>query len=323
VVRFPHPINYTRSTPLPLALETRSLTKRFRRVEALHSLSLQIPEGAVYALMGPNGAGKTTLIKLLMNLLRPTVGDAFLLGEPASQLRGQRLESIGYVSENQKLPDWMSVETFLAYLRPFYPRWDRALELRLLRQFDLPPKARLKRLSRGMRMKASLIAALAHHPRLLILDEPLSGLDPLVRDDLMAGISALAGESTVLFSSHDLAEIENFSSHVAYLDRGRLQLAEPMANVRQRFRRLTAIAAQPIPAPANIPATWQQFTAPGPTATPFQATWLETTYDPTTSPAQARELLGPLDHLDATPLTLREVFLTLARSTRPSEGAPS
>jgi len=265
--------------------------------------------------MGPNGAGKTTLIKLLMNLLRPTAGEAFLLGHPSSRLRGNLLESIGYVSENQKLPDWMTVETFLAYLRPFYPSWDRALELRLLRQFDLPPKARFKRLSRGMRMKASLIGALAYHPRLLILDEPLSGLDPLVRDDLMAAISTLAAESTVLFSSHDLAEIESFSSHVAYLDRGRLQLAEPMAQVHQRFRRLHATASQSLVPPAAIPADWHHFSATG-----SSASWIETHYDPTASSARAHQVLGPFDRIDATPLTLREVFLTLARSTRP--GAP-
>src|SRR5208282_2221531 len=207
------------------AIETVALTKKFRRVEAVHDLKLQVVEGSVYALMGPNGAGKTTLIKLLMNLLRPSTGRASMLGSDASGLRGERLETIGYVSENQKLPEWQSVGAFLRYLRPYYPTWDRALETQLVQRFELPLKQKLKHLSRGMRMKASLASVLAYRPRLIVMDEPLSGLDPLVRDDLMEALVDLAGETTVLISSHDLAEIDNFASHVGYMDGGRLRLS--------------------------------------------------------------------------------------------------
>jgi len=292
------------------AIETIALTRRFRRVEAVRELNLQVPEGSVYALMGPNGAGKSTLIKLLMNLLAPTSGSARLLGVDSEQLRGANLESIGYVSENQKLPEWMTVDVFLAYMRPFYPTWDRDLERRLVKRFELPPKQKLKRLSRGMRMKAALASALAFHPRLLVLDEPLSGLDPLVRDDLMAGLLELAGETTVLLSSHDLAEIDSFATHVGYIDRGTLLLSEPIDTVRARFRRIEAKSETELPRPETHPAAWFQAEFDG-----SRATWTETEYEQDASLERATELLGPVV-LESRQLTLREVFLTLAHRQR-------
>jgi ABC-2 type transport system ATP-binding protein len=266
--------------------------------------------------MGPNGAGKTTLIKLLMNLISPTDGRALMLGEGAELLQGGRLEAIGYVSENQRLPDWMSVGQFLSYWRPFYPKWDRELEQRLVKRFELPLKQKLKNLSRGMKMKAALTSVLAFHPRLLVLDEPLSGLDPLVRDDLMDALLALAGETTVLLSSHDLAEIDSFASHVGYMDGGRMLLSEPMGSVHARFQRLEATGATPLTQPAELPQEWLQFNLSGGTAR-----WSEADYDREHSAARAAEVFGPVE-LKASPMTLREVFLTMARTTRPGDGKP-
>jgi ABC-2 type transport system ATP-binding protein len=294
------------------AIETVALTKRFRRVEAVSELNLRVVEGSVYALMGPNGAGKSTLIKLLMNLVSPTSGSSRLLGVDSEQLRGAELESIGYVSENQKLPEWMTVQSFLAYWRPFYPTWDRELERRLVMRFELPPKQKLKRLSRGMRMKVALASALAFHPRLLVLDEPLSGLDPLVRDDLMAGLLELAGETTVLLSSHDLAEIDNFASHVGYIDRGRLLLSEPMATVRAHFRQVEAKSEKELQRPAMIPPEWLHADFDG-----CKASWTEAEFEPETSLARARALLGSVA-VESRQLTLREVFLALAHAQRES-----
>jgi ABC-2 type transport system ATP-binding protein len=295
------------------AIEAVALSKRFRRVEAVRELDLQVGEGSVYALMGPNGAGKTTLIKLLMNLMTPSAGRAWMLGQDAGELTGKRLETIGYVSENQKLADWMTAESFLSYWRPFYPKWDSGLEERLVKRFEVPRKQKLKSLSRGMRMKVALTSALAYHPRLIVLDEPLSGLDPLVRDDLMESLLALAGETTVLFSSHDLAEVDSFASHVGYMDRGRLMLSEPMASVRERFRRVEATGGAELARPATLPAEWLQFTMNG-----NAARWVETGYDAERSMARAREVFGAVE-LGAQALTLREVFLTMARAGRPAE----
>jgi ABC-2 type transport system ATP-binding protein len=294
------------------AIETVALSRRFRRIQAVSDLNLQVAEGSVYALMGPNGAGKSTLIKLLMNLIAPTSGTARLLGINSEQLYGAKLESIGYVSENQKLPDWMTVEAFLAYWRPFYPTWDKELERNLMRRFELPKKQKLKRLSRGMRMKAALASALAFRPRLLILDEPLSGLDPLVRDELMAGLLELAGETTVLLSSHDLAEIDSFATHVGYIDSGRLLLSETIASVRHRFRHVGVKSDSPLHPPATMPPEWLQ-----PSFTESTAAWTEINFDPDSSLARATSLLGHVT-IESRQLTLREVFLTMAHTHRQS-----
>jgi ABC-2 type transport system ATP-binding protein len=213
------------------AIHTEDLVKKFARLEALKTLNLSVPQGAVYALVGPNGAGKTTVIKILMNIVRATSGRAEVLGLESSRIKGRQFESIGYVSENQKQPEWMSVGALLGYLRPFYPTWDRSLEDELMKQFDLPLDRKLRHLSRGMRMKAALASSLAYRPKLIVLDEPFTGLDPLVRDDLIQGLLDRAEESTILVSSHDLGEIESFASHVGYLDEGQLRFSEELTTL--------------------------------------------------------------------------------------------
>src|SRR5207249_8284501 len=124
------------------------------------------------------------------------------------QIRGKSYTQIGYVSENQDIPEWMKVGALLEYLREFYPTWDPALEDSLIKQFELPRDRKIKALSRGMKMKLALASALAFHPKLIVLDEPFGGLDPLVRDQLIEGLLELAGESTLLLSSHDLRSEE-------------------------------------------------------------------------------------------------------------------
>lgn len=292
------------------AIEALALTKRFRRCEAVSALDFSIEENAVFALMGPNGAGKTTLIKLLMNLMSPTSGKAFILGRDSEELRGSALRTIGYVSENQRLPEWMTAGSFLAYLRSFYPRWDRSLEEKLVKRFELPLKRKLKHLSRGMKMKVALASALAFHPRLIVLDEPLSGLDPLVRDDLMESLLELSGETTVLFSSHDLAEIESFASHVGYMDTGRLLLCEPMARVQERFRAVEIKGEAPLPIPERVPAEWRKFVADQ-----SGARWIETGFDRDKSLITATEIFGPV-RMETSPIPLREVFLSMARNAQ-------
>src|SRR4051812_39576805 len=133
-------------------IETKNLTRRFGRAEGVHELNLVVPAGSVFALLGPNGAGKTTTIKMLMNLLRPTGGEARVLGVDSRKLGERELAQLGYVSENQQLPVWMTVRQFLDYCRPFYPAWDRDLEKTLLARFALPESRKLAHLSRGMLM---------------------------------------------------------------------------------------------------------------------------------------------------------------------------
>ena len=169
-----------------MIIEIENLYKRFGRFDAVQGLSLAVPEGAAFALVGANGAGKTTTIKTLMNIIAPDAGSARALGVDSRRLGPGEYAQIGYVSENQALPEGLTVAQFLAYLRPFYPTWDGALEASLLdTTCSLPPGRRIRALSHGMRAKLALVSALAFRPKLLVLDEPFSGLDPLVRDEFM------------------------------------------------------------------------------------------------------------------------------------------
>jgi len=292
-------------------IHTENLSKRFKKVEALRNLNLTVPDGAVYALVGPNGAGKTTAIKILMNIFGATFGRAEVLGIDSTRLRGRLLSSIGYVSENQEVPDWMRVGAFFAYLRPFYPAWDRDLEKELVRQFDLPLDRKLRDLSRGMRMKAALASSLAYHPKLIVLDEPFTGLDPLVRDELIQGLIDRAEESTILISSHDLAEVETFASHVGYLETGQLRFSEELTSLVDRFRDAELTFETPPALPKAAPETWLQLSASA-----AVIRFIESRFDPEKTNRQIRDVFGETRDVTFTPMSLRSIFLAMAKAGR-------
>jgi len=293
------------------AIQTENLVKTFRRVHALQSLNLNVPQGAVYALVGPNGAGKTTAIKILMNIMRASSGRAEVLGMASPQLHGRRFESIGYVSENQQQPEWMTVGQLLAYLRPFYPAWDSDLENELVKQFDLPLDRKLRHLSRGMRMKAALASSLAYHPKLIVLDEPFTGLDPLVRDELIHGLIDRAEESTIFVSSHDLGEIESFASHVGYLEAGQLRFSEELASLVERFREVELTFDVPPPLPDHPPTSWMQVNT-----SPAVIRFIESAFDPEQTGAIIRKVFGEARDITFAPMSLRSIFLAMAKSGR-------
>lgn len=241
---------------MTVPLRTDRLCKTFRRVDALRDLSLDVPEGAVFALVGPNGAGKTTAIKTLLNIHPPTTGRAEVLGVDSRALGAPELARIGYVSENQQLPGWMKVGYFLSYCKEFYPEWRDDDLAELVRLFELPLDRKLRHLSRGMRVKAALASSLAYRPKLIVLDEPFGGLDVLVREQLIESVLDRTPEATVFLSSHDLTEIEGFASHIAYLSEGRLVFAEEMAALSARFREVEVTLTEPAELPADLPATW-------------------------------------------------------------------
>lgn len=302
-------------------IETHQLSKRYRRTAALNDVTLAIPRGAIYALVGANGAGKTTLIKLLMNIFPPSSGSATVLGRPSTAVAGHAFESIGYVSENQELPEAMTVSGFLAFMRPFYPKWDTALEAQLIAQFDLPLDRKLKNLSRGMKMKAALASALAYRPSLIVLDEPFSGLDPLVRDELIESLLECAPETTILLSSHDLSEIESFASHVGYLQQGRLLFSEEMASLSARFRQIeiTLPASETTSAPpSGLPSTWLMAEHTG-----SVLRFIESRFDPETSPAALAARFSNAVDIAIAAMPLRAIFLAIAKSGRPASIGPT
>ena len=214
------------------------LTRRFGATTALASVSLSLARGAVYGLVGANGAGKTTLIKHILGLLRAEGGSVRVFGlDPVADPVGV-LSRIGYLSEENDLPGWMRVDELIRYSRAFYPGWDDAYAEELRRTFALDAAAKIKNLSRGQRARLGLLTALAYRPELLVLDEPSSGLDPIVRRDILgAVIRTIADEGrTVLFSSHLLHEVEEVADHVTMIHQGRIVVSAPLAEIRESHR---------------------------------------------------------------------------------------
>jgi ABC-2 type transport system ATP-binding protein len=295
------------------AIATENLTRRYGRTTAVDGLTLTVPEGSIYAFLGPNGAGKTTTIKMLMNILRPTGGTAKVLGVDSAQLGPPEFSQIGYVSENQQMPEWMTVGQLIEFCRPLYPTWNAALSDKLLRSFELPLDRKLKNLSRGMKMKAALLTSLAYRPRLLVLDEPFTGLDALVRDEVIGGMLEVTEQEkwTVFISSHDIDDVERLADWVGVLDGGRVHLSESAASLQGRFRRLEAIAAGGTRLPARPPRSWL-----APELTPHSVCVVETRYEEGMSERQLAEVVPGTEQITASEMTLREIFLVLARSFR-------
>ncbi len=291
-------------------LNAVDLSKNFRRVPVLDGLNLDVPEGSVFGLIGANGAGKTTTIKILMNILKPTSGTAAVFGVDSRNIGPEQFMEIGYVSENQHMPEWMTVEGLLTYLKPFYPTWDDAHARKLLGEFKLPRDRKLRHLSRGMWMKTALASSLAYHPRLLVLDEPFSGLDPLVREDLIDGLIASAAETTIFISSHDLADIESFATHIGYLEEGRLQFSEEMSSLTSRFREVEVIVDTPaLLSSSGWPATWLR-----PEASASLVRFVDTHFEPERTNSEVRRVFSGVSQVSANPMPLRAIFVTLARS---------
>jgi len=232
-----------------------NLSRRFGSKDALNDVSLEVPRGCVFGLVGENGAGKTTLIKHILGLLRAESGSVSIFGMNPVADPVSVLVRIGYLSEQPDLPGWMRVDEFMRYTKAFYPKWDAAYAEQLLEEFGLNPAARIKTLSKGQRAKAGLLAAQAHRPDLLLLDEPSSGLDPIVRSDILAAVIRTVAEEgrTVFFSSHLLEEIERVSDHVAMLHQGKLVLCGPLDQIKAQHRRVTLRFESPQATPPVVP----------------------------------------------------------------------
>jgi ABC-2 type transport system ATP-binding protein len=292
-------------------LRANDLSKRFRKTVVLDRLNMVVPENSVYGLVGPNGAGKTTTIKIFMNACRATAGAAEVFGHDSQALSPEDFAQIGYVSENQQMPEWMTVAYLMNYLEPFYPSWDTTRADDLLRQFELPPDRRIKNLSHGMRMKLALASSLAYRPRLIVLDEPFTGLDPLVRDELIEGVLESAEGATILISSHDLSELESFASHIGYLDRGRLQFSEEMASLVDRFREIEITSESLCQPSRSLPVAWQNIEQSA-----SVVRFIDTSFDRERSLAEVQRFFGTAHQISVRPMPLREIFVTLAKAGR-------
>ena len=220
-------------------VDVTDLSRSFGGKAALDGVSFRATAGQVYGLVGSNGAGKTTFLKHLLGLLRATSGSVRVFGlDPVRDPVGV-LSRVGYLSEERELPEWMRIDELMNYTQAFHPNWDASYARELLETFALDPAKKVKELSKGMRAQAGLIAAVAYRPELLILDEPSTGLDAVVRRDILdAIVRAVADDGrTVIFSSHLLDEVERMSDHVTMIENGRVTLSGELDEVRGAYQR--------------------------------------------------------------------------------------
>jgi ABC-type multidrug transport system ATPase subunit len=292
-------------------IRAHELNKQYRNFGALKDLSMTVCEGSAFALVGANGAGKTTLIKILMNLIEPSSGKAELMGVDSRRLSREQFRSIGYVSENQELPSRLAVASYLKYLRAFYPEWDLTLERDILAQFKLPGDRKIQELSHGMRVKLALACALPFRPKLLILDEPFSGLDPLVRDEFMEGLAAQAGEMTVLISSHELGEVEGFATDIGFLESGKLLFQESMERLADRVQQVRVTVEREGGLREGTPENWLDFRKVG-----NVLTFVDTQFSECDLGDRVRSRIDGVREIEVEPMSLRSIFTSISRATR-------
>ncbi len=287
----------------PPIVEIERLTRRFDNTLAISDLSLVIPRGSVFGLIGGNGAGKTTLLRHILGMLKAQAGSVRVFGlDPVANPVGV-LGRIGYLSEDRDLPNWMRVRELMRYTQAFYPAWDERYAEELRDAFDLDPQVKVKNLSRGQRARAGLLVALAHRPDLLVLDEPSSGLDPVVRRDILGAIIRTIGEEgrTVLFSSHLLDEVERVADRVAIIHQGKILLNASMDEIKETHRRVTLRFEQSVAQPPKLVGALSQ-----------EGSGTEWTYVCSGEAAQLRlaaQALGATVVSDAS-LSLDEIFVT-------------
>lgn len=230
-------------------IETMELKKKYGDHEAVRGLNLSVEAGSVCAFLGQNGAGKSSTIKMLLGMIHPTSGNGSIFGHRIDQERESLLirQRAAFVAEDKRLYDYMTVREIIDFTKSFFPTWSQTLETELLERFELPPKRKIRQLSKGMRTKLALLLGFARGCELLILDEPTEGLDPVAIEEVLQIVVSLAAEgTTVFFSSHQIAEVEQVADHVLMIDRGRLVLDASMDRIKEQYRQIQAVFADPV-----------------------------------------------------------------------------
>ncbi|TQV86936.1 ABC transporter ATP-binding protein [Aliikangiella coralliicola] len=222
-----------------LAIKLSQVSKRYPHFN-LSKINLALEEGCIMGLIGPNGAGKSTTIRLLMGLVQPDAGEVSVLGHsmPSSQVKAKW--EIGFASEDMRLYKNATIEWHMEYLQSIYPSWDKGYAETLLKRFDLIPRQKIKGLSHGQRVKAGLLLVLARRPKLLILDEPTTGLDPVARHEVLNELMEVLKDETrsVLFSSHNTQDVEQLSDQITFIDRGKVVNSQDRETFLERWQRI-------------------------------------------------------------------------------------
>jgi ABC-2 type transport system ATP-binding protein len=292
-------------------VDVSHLTYHYGSITALRDLDFAVPEGALYALIGPNGSGKTTLLQILMGLRRAHHGRVSIMGVEAPALTLRDRARIGYIAEGLSLPKWMRLEQLEAYLAPLYPTWDAALASDLRERFGLDPHRTIGTLSRGEHMKAALLCALAPRPRLLIMDEPFTGMDAVVKDDLVRGLLESSGTEgwTVLLCSHDIGELELLADWVGILVAGRMMVSEPMDVLHKHFKRVEITLGDGSPGAVEpLPNDWLSVER-----SEKRMTFLTSQFTEDLEQRVLPSRFPGADRIDVRDPSLREIFLAVVK----------
>ena len=306
------------------ALQTRNLVKTYptgkpltgSTLNAVDGLNLNVPEGSIYGLLGRNSAGKTTTIRMAMGLARPTAGSIEVLGLNPSvdPSRVQMLRQVAYVPEEKVLVSSLNARRLLELNRSFYPdTWSDALARRLCERLELPLDTVYPKLSLGNKTKSALVAAIAQRSRLLILDEPTTGLDPVVMDELLRILVEEGTEEgrTILLSTHQLPEIEQIADYIGILDRGKMLLEGRLDDIRASFRRITVTGS-------SLPAT-------NPSIVSQRRERHGTVYILRNAPEAFEQdlITNGATIVESSPLSLTDIFLELCRRSETTEEVPA
>lgn len=304
-------------SPCESVLEVRELTKSYGTNLACDRVNLQIRPGTTFGLLGPNGAGKSTLIRMLMGLTPFDSGSIVLFGTETALTSPAMRQRVGYVPELHHIYRWMSIARVVRFASRLYERWDQELAEEMLAKFQLPPQARVGTLSKGMTAKLGLVIALAHNPEFLILDEPASGLDPIIREDFLESVlqKHTCRGRAILFSSHHVDDVERVADEVGIMVNGRLAIRGSVEDLRSRIKRIRIVLPDGrLPAPVPPAVCSQRLVRRDwiVTANPFSDDLLE----------ELRSENHAL-HCEVMDLNLETIFKDVVRSNMPGQGESS
>jgi ABC-2 type transport system ATP-binding protein len=292
-------------------IETQGLTRRYGRMEAVSALNLKVGHQQITGFLGRNGAGKSTTIKMLLGMTRPSEGGGTVLGRSINDAKENRKmrRHVAYAGEDKQLYDYMTVEQLIRFTASFYPDWRPETAHGLQAQYGLPSKRKVRDLSKGMRTKLALLLALARRPKLLILDEPSEGLDPVSIEDLLQALVAAAAEgTTVFFSSHQIAEVERIAERVCIIDHGKVVADLSLDEMRQDYRRITlGFNRQPSRNDFDVPGVRQIRTS-------GRQMIVRANHNAEAIVERARALEAV--SIDVAPVSLREVFLETVKEVQ-------